>query len=197
MFSNRLTSNKYGYEKKDKEELNKYIKEIVLGNKDALTELYKLTSSSVYGFALSIVKNIHEAEDILHDVYIKIYENASTYQEDKNPMAWILTITRNLSLMMLRKKKHNVDIDEIIEILPMKCEAFDAETKLLLTVAFKYISDEERNILMLHAVSGYKHREIAKLLELPLSTVLSKYNRTIKKIRKFMSEEEKYEKNGN
>ena len=194
MNSNILTSNKLKY---DNYILDQYINDIALGNTDALALLYRATQVSVYGFALSILKNIHEAEDILHDVYIKIYENASTYQNNGKPMAWILTITKNLSLMKLRKNKNNIDIDEILDFFPTKHEHYNTETKLLLTVAFKYISDEERNILMLHAVAGYKHREIAKLLEIPLSTVLSKYNRTIKKIRNFISEEKNNEKERN
>ena len=47
----------------------------------------------------------------------------------------------------------------------------------------KLLSDEERQIITLHAVSGLKHRQIAELLDIPLSTVLSKYNRAIKKLR--------------
>jgi RNA polymerase sigma-70 factor (ECF subfamily) len=46
----------------------------------------------------------------------------------------------------------------------------------------KLLSDEERQIITLHAVSGLKHRQIAELLDIPLSTVLSKYNRAIKKL---------------
>lgn len=47
----------------------------------------------------------------------------------------------------------------------------------------KQLTDQERQIVMLHAVAGFKHREIAELLELPLSTVLSKYRRALKKLR--------------
>ena len=54
---------------------------------------------------------------------------------------------------------------------------------------FEEISDEERNIIVLHSVSGFKFREISKLLEMPLATVLSKYNRAIKKIKERMGEE--------
>ena len=44
------------------------------------------------------------------------------------------------------------------------------------------LTDEERQVVMLHAVTGLKHREIAQLLELPLATVLSKYRRALKKL---------------
>ena len=177
MYLNILTSNKYEY---DKYVLDECIKNIALGDGNSLTKLYEITRPLVYGFALSLLKNIHEAEDVLHDVYIKIYDNANTYQDNGKPMAWILTITKNLSLMKLRKKRHYTDIDGIIEIIPSRSNVNDAETKLLLAATFKCISDEERNILILHAVSGNKHREISKLLDIPLSTVLSKYNRAIK-----------------
>lgn len=186
MHPNILTSNKYGY---NNYELEEYIRNIALGDGNSLSKLYEITSSAVYGFALSYLKSIHEAEDVLHDVYIKIYDSASSYQDNGKPMAWILTITKNLSLMKLRGKKHHADIDEIIEIIPSKSDINNFESKLLIEAIFKCISDEERNILVLHTMSGYKHREISKLLDIPLSTVLSKYNRTIKKIRKYMGEE--------
>ena len=169
--------------------LEKHIEDIGLGNKEALSNLYKLTKTSVYSFALSILKNLHEAEDVLQEVYIKIYENANFYQANGKPLAWILAITKNLSLMKLRKNRNHVDVDDFKEILTDYKGVNDAENQLLINNVFEYISDEERNILILHAVSGLKHREIAKMLEMPLATVLSKYNRAIKKIKKRMGEE--------
>ena len=50
------------------------------------------------------------------------------------------------------------------------------------------LRDDEREIVMLHAVAGMKHREIASMLELPLSTVLSKYNRALKKLKKLLGD---------
>ena len=50
--------------------------------------------------------------------------------------------------------------------------------------ALELLDAEERRIVLLHAVTGWKHREIASLLELPLPTVLSKYHRALKKLRK-------------
>ena len=54
---------------------------------------------------------------------------------------------------------------------------------MILQAAMTLLNQQERQILMLHAVAGLKHRETAKLLALPLSTVLSKYNRALKKLR--------------
>ena len=189
MYSKITTSKKYEYNKNDNYEIDKYLKNIALGSTDDLINLYNNTKHIVYGYAISILKNVHEAEDILHDVYIKIFENAEMYQSSGKPMAWILTITRNLSLMKIRKEKHHEDIDELIETIALKSDMDDIENKILIDTVFKHISDDERNILILHVLSGYKFHEIAKFLEMPLSTVLSKYHRTIKKIKINMKEE--------
>ena len=47
----------------------------------------------------------------------------------------------------------------------------------------RVLGDEERQVVMLHAVAGFKHREIAQMLDMALPTVLSKYNRALKKLR--------------
>lgn len=59
---------------------------------------------------------------------------------------------------------------------------------MVLETAFQVLSREECQIIVLHAVSGLKHREISEVLQIPLSTVLSKYNRGIKKLRKQLEE---------
>lgn len=171
--------------------LNYYLKEIVNGNKDALSSFYNDTKTSVYGYILSIVKNKSLAEEVLQDTYIKIWENAYLYKNDSKPMAWVFTIAKNNSLMKIRKEKHHQDIDDLKEVLSIKSNKSD--DRLLLSYLFKDIKDEERQIIILHLVSGFKHKEIAKMMELPLGTVLSKYKRTIEKL-KNVYKEDVYEK---
>ena len=156
----------------------------------ALADLYDCTSASVYAFALSILKNTQDAEDVLHDCYLHIYSAASGYRSSGKPMAWILTITRNLCLLKLRERKRMADIPpENWEPYLQACENASPEDRLILTECMKLLSDEERQIVILHAVAGFKHRETAKLLELPLSTVLSKYNRAMKKLKNHIGKE--------
>lgn len=156
----------------------------------ALADLYDCTSASVYAFALSILKNTQDAEDVLHDCYLHIYSAASGYRSSGKPMAWILTITRNLCLLKLRERKRMADIPpENWEPYLQACESTSPEDRLILTECMKLLSDEERQIVILHAVADFKHRETAKLLELPLSTVLSKYNRAMKKLKSHIGKE--------
>ena len=64
---------------------------------------------------------------------------------------------------------------------------------MVLEAAFHVLNQEERQIVILHAVSGLKHKEISQIMKRPLSTVLSKYNRAIKKLKKAMGEDEVYD----
>ena len=61
--------------------------------------------------------------------------------------------------------------------------------RIVLTECMSRLSDQERQIVVLHVVSGFKHREIASMLELNLSTVLSKYHRAIRKLKTFIEKE--------
>ena len=79
------------------------IARIAGGDKDALADLYNRTRPAVYGFALSIVKNAHDAEDILHDACLQVWNAAGGYRRQGKPMAWVLTITRNLAISRLRE----------------------------------------------------------------------------------------------
>ena len=161
------------------------------GEREALSELYSRTDSAVYGFALSILKDRYAAEDVMQETYIKIMDSADTYVPMGKPMAWILTIVKNLSLMRLRSSKNELSapLDESFDLTDDRDFSKEFDDKLLLQTVVKILDSEERQIVTLFAVSGMKHREIASLMGLPLSTVLSKYRRTIKKIKKHMEEE--------
>ena len=64
-----------------------------------------------------------------------------------------------------------------------------AEDRLTLRFCLESLSEEERKIVVLHAVSGFRHREIAEFLDMPLATVLSKYARSVKKLRIILEKE--------
>lgn len=167
--------------------LNVLLQEIAGGNSAALETLYRRTSASVYGFALSILKNTHDAEDVLHDCYVTVWTAATGYRAQGKPMAWLMTITRNLCLQKLRERRKLSDLpQEDWEPYLSSCEAVTPEDRAVLAACFEQLSGEECQIVTLHAVSGFKHREIAALLELPLPTVLSKYHRAIKKLRQLL-----------
>ena len=154
--------------------LESLLARIAKGDKEALGELYERTRAAVFGFAMSMASTPADAEDVLHDTYLAVYSSAESY-------------TKNLARMRMRKARRQLDIadDDWGRYLAAKSEV-SSDERVLLQTAMKILSDDEQQIVMLHAVAGVKHREIAALLDMPTATVLSKYSRAIKKLRTVM-----------
>lgn len=152
------------------------------GELQAMARLYELTHSAVYGFALSILKHTEDAQDVAQEVYLQLYRSAGSYHSQGKPMAWLLTVTRHLALDRLRTRGKVISIEERQEgQLPLS-EETESEDRLVLRSLLELLGQEERQIITLHALAGLKHREIARILDLPLATVLSKYSRGMKKL---------------
>ena len=161
------------------------------GDRDAFARLYSLTRDGVYALALSLLHDAHEAQDIAQDTFVKVWESAPTYRPQGSPMAWLLTVARNLARTRLRQGGRQVGLDEEAwNAIPAAAPDVSPEDRQLLQEALARLSPEERQIVLLHAAAGLKHRETAQLLELPLSTVLSKYHRGLKKLKALMKGED-------
>lgn len=157
---------------------------LAAGDRDALAQLYHRTRAAVYGLALSILGSGHDAEDVTQDTYVTAWEKCHLYRPQGTPMAWLLTITRNLARMKLRDRGRTQDFsEEQWMAIPAQSPAVTPEDRAVLEAALNILSDQERQIVVLHAAAGLKHREIAQLLELPLPTVLSKYRRALSKLK--------------
>lgn len=89
-------------------ELEALLARIAQGEKDALASLYERTHSAVYGFAMSLSHCPADAEDVLQETYINVYSAAERYVPKGKPMAWIMTIAKNLAKMRLREVKKTV-----------------------------------------------------------------------------------------
>lgn len=171
----------------ERQELQQQLLRIAGGEREALAELYQHTRLAVYGLALSYLKNVQDAQDLTQNVYVQVWNCAEQYCPSGSPIGWLLTVCRNLCLMHLRREKKNAALsEEEWNAIPVQECGLDADERALLQHALAVIGEEERRIVMLHAVTGMKHREIAALLEMPLATVLSKYHRALKKMRIFL-----------
>ena len=157
----------------------------------AFEELYILTEKTIYAYALSIVRHHEDARDIVSDTFLKIRSAAHLYKPMGKPLAWMFTITRNLAMDRLRHhaRYHDGDFSEL-EFQDEFSFVENTGDRMVLETVLTRLTEEERRIVMLHAVSGLKHREIASSLNIPLSTVLSKYKRSLKKLRTYLAEME-------
>ena len=98
-----------------------------------------------------------------------------------------VTIARNLALMRLRKaESKNLSFDELSHVEDTHDAYQTTENHMVLEKVLHTLTDGERQIVMLHALSGLKHREIADLLGIPQATAISRYNRALAKLRNSM-----------
>lgn len=174
----------YAQEDTEYDHIDDYIKRIAENDMDAFQLLYQQSSNGVFALALSILKNRAEAEDVMQDTFLKVRSAAHLYEANGKGKAWIMMICRNLCLMRIRKTKftsfNSVEDYENDFFTTMG----DIEDQIVLKTAMETLSTEESEIVILHVVSGLKHKEIAEMFHLTLSTVLSKYNRALKKLKK-------------
>lgn len=153
---------------------------------DNLTDFKQLFSEQkkhVFAMALSILRDFELAEDVLQEVYIKLFQHMK-HHEITNVKAWLISVSRNTALDLYRKKKREITgfDDDYFERVQYLSE--DPLDKMVLSKYLELLDSEERQIVILKDISGMKHKEIAKIIEIPLGTVLWKYSRALKKLRK-------------
>lgn len=174
----------------DKKRLDSLIAEMQKsGSEDAFAEFYRLTAGGLFSFLLSIAGERAAAEDIMQDTYIKFRLNVQSYTIGTNPTAFLMQIGKRTAFNELRKRSRESRVDfsewEIADNSPDIAEKADTT---VLDAVREYLSPDEAQIIMLHIVSGFKHREIAEIVDKPLGTVLWSYNNSLKKLKKILQE---------
>lgn len=163
------------------------------GDKEAFADLYRQTERALYSFVLSLTKNHHDSLDIMQETYLKVRASAHLYKPMGKPLAWMFTIARNLTMTHFRQTKRFTEKEDDLEDDLLFSYVTDVTDRMVLQTAMEALTEEERQIVLLFAVNGFKHREIAEALEIPLSTVLSKYRRSLAKLKKVLAEGGEFE----
>ena len=159
------------------------------GDGGAFEAFYRATDRTLYAYALSLTRNHHDAQDVMMETYLRLRQGARGYRSQGKPMAWVFAVTRNVAMSQLRAAGREQSWGIVPEeaIPPLEEESLE---RLVLKAALEDLEEAEREIVLLHAVSGLHHREIGAVLGLPLGTVLSKYTRALGKLRKRLEEKE-------
>lgn len=125
----------------------------------------------------------------MQTTYLKIKQNIGRYRESTNALAWILQIAKHTALNELRARENYAKWQE--QTVVDESDGYDSfETKSTLTGIMKCVLDEEeQRIIILHVIWGYKHKEIAHIIDKPIGTVTSKYKRAADKLKSAWKEE--------
>ncbi|MCD4826652.1 MAG: sigma-70 family RNA polymerase sigma factor [Acholeplasmataceae bacterium] len=162
----------------------KTIEKLALRDEDAFERVYAQTKKGVYIVIYNIVKDYELTQDLMQDVYLLMLDKIDKYKPQTNFYNWLLMIAKNKALDTYRRNQKLTYIDDVdydqkftsIEEDPSQKDEFES----LLSV----LSDDERQIILFKIVDDMKHKDIAKLVDKPLGTVIWIYHEALKKMKK-------------
>lgn len=176
------------------------MKKIKAKDDKALAELYDLYNRLLFGMIISVVKKREEAEDVLQEVFVKIWEKAHSFNEDRgNVYSWIVTLTRNKAIDRIRSKgyktqqKASQDVDapeftlEGDKYDPLETTIFSDRAELV-RKALGEIPESQSEVLEIAYYRGMTQSEISDHLEIPLGTVKTRMRQGMIKLKDILGE---------
>lgn len=147
------------------------------GDEDAFTEVYRLFSRTLYGTALRMLRRSDAAEDAVQDAFLTFYKQAATLGA-ANLGGWLHRVTVNRCIDLIRKRQRLGEV-ELFEdgARPARGQQIDLEK------AIQNLPDRARTVFVLHDVEGFKHREVAEMIEISEGTSKSQLFRAREMLR--------------
>lgn len=165
------------------------MREIREDNMFAFDTLYGRYSNRLYKFALSILKSTEEAENILQDVFLNLWEKRHNVEKDSSVKYYIFTITYNSAISIIRKKVKETQFFDYLKSLQelnqdttsLEIE-FNELTKTLHTI-IGHLPQRQKEVYILHKEEGLKYHEIAEKLNISVNTIETHMSRALKTIK--------------
>lgn len=158
------------------------------GDAAAFAAFYDRHSSLLFSIATHVLRDDREAEDILQEAMVSLWERAGSYNQSLGrPMSWAITLTRNRAidrLRALKRRQHGATqpIDELETVLADPAasasdNAMSQESAGLVRAALVDLPSEQRQAIELAFFRGLSHFEIAEKLRVPLGTIKARIRR--------------------
>ena len=158
------------------------VRQIAGGDEAAFRELYYRYNVPIFNFVLRIIHEPKEAEDILQEIFLAVWQGACRYREKAQVKTWIYRIAHYKSISWLRKHKPVTSFDDITdsELDGPEQEAVASWQLNDLKKAINHLSSKHRSVLELAFVQGMAYDEIAKVIGCPVGTVKSRMSYALK-----------------
>jgi RNA polymerase sigma-70 factor (ECF subfamily) len=178
------------------------------GDQRAFKLLVERYQRKVYAVAFGMVKDREEARDVAQEAFVKVYKYLEHFKGDASFYTWLYRITVNICIDSLRKKgsakgDDHVEFDESVRMdtseanigalgsrlgtNPQK-SALRKELADQITAALEQIPEAHRQILLLREVEGMSYEELARTLNIPKGTVMSRLFHARLKMQKILNE---------
>ena len=168
------------------------IVELQNGNPRAFERIYQLYSESTYGIIYSIIRDENIAEEVLQDVFLKIWDKAPTYNPDKGRFfTWVLNIARNAAIDKIRSKsfknsQQNLKADNFVNILEDKTSFAESVDSIGLKKYIDKLKPVCKKLIDYLFFRGYTQKETSEELDMPLGTVKTRNRMCIEQLRKIV-----------
>jgi len=168
------------------------LRECINKNRKAQKIFYEKYAPALLGICIRFTRNKDEAEDILQEGFVKIFLNLRHFRRKSSLMGWMRKIVINTAITVYHrnlKHQHHYDVDDLkeINIEDTNLEDCDFTREELLSV-IKDLPTGYRIVFNLYAVEGFKHKEIARKMQIDINTSKSQYSRARKLIRHKLAE---------
>lgn len=158
-------------------------------SREGFAFLYDRYSAAVYGIICKIVKNEPAGEELLQDVFVKVWKNIEQFDESKGSLfTWMLNITRNTCIDYLRSRNHKFYMltsghtEQEMETSGNNMHTYHSEQSELRALAHK-LDTKYRQVIDLVYFWGYSQDEVATMLNMPLGTVKTRSRTGIQQLR--------------
>ena len=169
------------------------VQDAVRGDPAAFGKLYELYAVELFRYACYVLGSREAAEDAVQDAVLSAYRQVTSLRNVDAFKPWlfkILSVTCRKYIAQKKQAQGNVEFTEQTAGASGYFPDVAAGLSPELTLALARLSEEERAIVILSTLYGYKSREIAEILDLNAGTVRSKLSRALEKMRTMMEQEE-------
>jgi len=151
----------------------------------ALQALYDLVAGRLLGLSQRILQDKDEAEEVLQDVFIKVWQQSGKYTGRGSAWGWLCVLTRNTTLDHLRKmgKRQYASLEESDSVLEAFINADDAPQAHAIQHCLKKLKQSTRQSVLMSFVYGYSHQELADKLSTPLGTIKTRVRQGLQELK--------------
>jgi RNA polymerase sigma-70 factor (ECF subfamily) len=176
----------------DRARLTRALGEIAAGDRASLAFLYQRTSPKLMGVCLRILGDRAEAEDVLQETYVAVWNRAGAYDPDRglSPITWLVTIARNKAIDRARSSKRPramrplEEAAEVADAAPLAEEAVStAETGARLAVCLDRLDPVHATAVRAAFFDGLTYETLAARMDVPLGTMKSWIRRSLQRLR--------------
>ena len=155
-------------------------------NERGIEMLYEMYSSRLLGLIYSMLGDRQAAEEVLHDTFLKVWDNIKSFDEKKaNVFTWMMTIARNTAIDTARLKgfQRQKKTEELDPLVYVKGDPSNVDEGMDVAKLTASLDPKYQEVLDLIYLQGYTHTEVADLTGLPLGTVKTRLRNALIQLR--------------